>query len=316
MRARHWEIRSRWHEGNGDVIEITVPTEEVPLALELRTVEDVFLQVSSVPIPSRTTALKFAEVLLPLPGDRDPVATWQITHGRRPARSFRIVARPELATVRRTVLRDALTTRFSRLHPRWRHEDPAQLEVWVLGGRDRIACGLRLSSAEMRRHHRDATSLPAALRPVAATAAVMEAGAPQGLLVDPCCGSGTVLAEAQVSGWKVHGFDAAPPAVAAARRALANVLIHKGDALHLPLDDHSVRAIVSNPPWGHRHPIPEGWMESWYQEVARLLEPGGCLVVVAPHTLLPRPPATLRRRSQHRIIVGGRPTAITRLVRA
>jgi hypothetical protein len=68
------------------------------------------------------------------------------------AMTFRVIARVlQERSFLRTDLRHQLTRAIQRDRPRWRVEDPAQIEVWVSEyAHGRLVAGLRLSDERMR----------------------------------------------------------------------------------------------------------------------------------------------------------------------
>ena len=121
------------------------------------------------------------------------------------------------------------------------------------------------------------------------------------MLFDPCCGAGTILAEALAAGWAAEGTDIDPGAIEAAAGNVPAARVQLGDAREVLLPDASVGACVSNLPFGRRFGVPGDW-QSWAAEVlrelSRVTRSGGTVVVLAPE--LPRPaiPASLRVRKQ------------------
>ncbi|MQA17753.1 MAG: methyltransferase domain-containing protein, partial [Pseudonocardiaceae bacterium] len=82
-----------------------------------------------------------------------------------------------------------------------------------------------------------------ALRPVVAAAMVRLAGDAPGSLLDPCCGTGTIVAEALGAGWDAHGCDIDPDAVKTAHDNVPTATIDRADALDLPYADASFDAV-------------------------------------------------------------------------
>ena len=129
--------------------------------------------------------------------------------------TFRVTARVlSEARFRRTDLRRAMTDVIAADKPRWKFADPAQLEICISEWHDgQYVAGLRLS---------DRTGNPGALPPGLAAAMVQLAGPPGrprqpgNTLLDPCCGAGTILAEALAAGWTADGTDSDAGAVKAA----------------------------------------------------------------------------------------------------
>jgi Methyltransferase domain len=122
----------------------------------------------------------------------------------------------------------------------------------------------------LRRAGDDDPSAVAALRALAANHANL-AGSPAGMLIDPCCGTGTVLAEALTVGWLAHAFDIAVDAVAAAHLNVPDAIVVRGDARRLPLADGTAGAWVSNVLFGRIHRLPDdpscGSPQSWGTQI-------------------------------------------------
>ena len=120
-----------------------------------------------------------------------------------------------------------MTAVVSRDKPRWRAADPAQVEIWISEFHDgQYAAGLRLRAASMGSGRGQPAAGPGALPPTVAAAMVDLAGRPGAAgpartLLDPCCGAGTILAEALAAGWAAEGTDISESAVAAAGPACA-----------------------------------------------------------------------------------------------
>jgi 23S rRNA G2445 N2-methylase RlmL len=100
--------------------------------------------------------------------------------------TFRVIARVlQERSFLRTDLRRQLTRAIQRDRPRWRVEDPAQIEVWVSEyAQGRFVAGLRLSDERMRQHGGRVVEREGALRPTVARAMVLLAGEPSGVALD------------------------------------------------------------------------------------------------------------------------------------
>jgi 23S rRNA G2445 N2-methylase RlmL len=231
------------------------------------------------------------------------------------AMTFRVIARVlQERSFLRTELRQQVARAVQRDRPRWRVEDPAQLEVWVVEyAAGRFVVGLRLSDQRMRQHDGRVVEREGALRPTVARAMVALAGEPRGVLLDPCCGSGTILGEALAAGWRARGLDIDPEAVQAARRNAPGADVRVGDARGLEVADHGVGASVSNLPFGQRYGVQgdlDGWLRSVLGELARVTRPGGRVVLLHPRLPHPVVPRTLRMRDRVRIRLLGMETTI------
>ncbi|MDQ7907141.1 methyltransferase domain-containing protein [Phytohabitans sp. ZYX-F-186] len=137
-------------------------------------------------------------------------------------------------------------------------------------------------------HRRDykRASVPGTLHPPVAAAMVRLAAVEPGhVLLDPCCGAGTLLIEAAGTGAHLLGADADTTALRAAGSnadGLGARWIH-ADAGALPLHTASVDRILVNPPWDRqvaaRGRIAQGPSRLW-TELRRVLSPGGRLVAL------------------------------------
>jgi len=202
--------------------------------------------------------------------------------------AYRVIARVlQENRFLRTDLRRELSQRIALVRPRWKVADPAQIEVWVSEYRPgQLIAGLRLSGAAMRQHAGRAEERQGALRPTVAATMVSLAGQRNGVLLDPCCGSGTILAEALSMGWhEVRGIDIDPDAVRISGLNVPRAEVQLGDARRLSLPTASVDAVVSNLPFGRQHGV-QGDMTAWLStvlaEISRVTRPRGRVVLLAP----------------------------------
>ena len=186
---------------------------------------------------------------------------------------------------RRTALREAFTDLIQRDCPRWTFADPAEIEIWVLEYRPgAFVAGVRVSDARMRQHGgRDASGGGRCGRRWPRRWWGWRAR-PAASLVDPCCGSGTILDEATSAGWRASGSDIDPAAVRATVRN-AHVPVALADARRLPVADGAVAACVSNLPFGQQYEVegdPTVWLARVLAEMTRVTQPLGRVVVLVP----------------------------------
>jgi SAM-dependent methyltransferase len=222
---------------------------------------------------------------------------------------------------RRPDLRRAMSDVITADKPRWRFADPAQLEICVSEWHDgQYVAGLSLSNRAAyegaRRIAADRDGATAGvLPPTVAAAMVQLAGPPvqarQGgsALLDPCCGAGTILAEALAAGWTADGTDSDAGAVEAALLTAPGANVHLGDARELLLPDDCFGACVSWLP-GRVRGSWQDWAGTLLAELSRVTRSGGSVVLLAPD--LPRPalPSSLRLRRQVPIRLAGRRNSI------
>jgi tRNA G10 N-methylase Trm11 len=166
----------------------------------------------------------------------------------------------------------------------------------------------------MRQHDGREVERRGALRPTVAAMMVDLAGEPGGILLDPCCGSGTILGEALSAGWqRVQGVDIDEEAVAITRRNVPAAETEQGDLRHLDLAGSSVDAVVANLPFDQQFKV-QGPMSSWLPaalaELARVTRPDGRLVVLAPAIPASAFPESLRLRSRDPVRLLGTRTAL------
>jgi tRNA G10 N-methylase Trm11 len=191
---------------------------------------------------------------------------------------------------------------------------PAQIEVWIseyVPGR--LVAGLRFSDVRMRQHDGRLVEREGSLRPTVANAMVRLATETHGVLLDPCCGSGTVLGEAMAAGWKAKGLDIDPRAVHVAQQNVRDAEVSVGDARKLDIPDASVGACVSNLPFGQQYSV-QGDMAVWLRavlgEMARVTLSGGRVVLLAPDVPRSVVPEQLRLRDRYQIRLLGMKTSI------
>jgi SAM-dependent methyltransferase len=99
-------------------------------------------------------------------------------------------------------------------------------------------------------------------------------------VLDAACGTGRHTAFLCEQGHDVIGLDASPEMLALARAKAPRARYVEADLQHIPLDDASVDAAVCALALSHAQDMRPG-----VEELARVLRPGGRLVVSNPHPL-------------------------------
>lgn len=305
------------HDGRADVTLFEVPRGDGRAALlGLRTVEDVFVEVGRTTRAEGDTAQAIAARLWAAAGVQRALSIWaELVRPLGAAMGFRVIVRVlHERSFLRTDLRRRVSAAIQADRPRWRPADPADLEVWVGEyAPGRFVAGLRVSGSAMRQRDGRASERTGALRPAVAAAMVLRAGEPGGALLDPCCGSGTILREAGHAGWQPRGFDIDPEAVAIATTNAPGVEVEAGDARELPVPDASAGAVVTNLPFGAQYDVPGDpvvWLAAVLGEAARVVRPGGRVVVLHPDIPRAALPTALALDGRTRVSVLGRDATI------
>ena len=281
-------VEDEGFDGRSDVVLFTADGATLRQLLAVRLAEDVLVEVGRTLRSEGDRAQWIAGRLWrPERVRRALTARAQMSRPVRERATFRVITRVlQERSFQRTDLRRHVTTAIQRQQPQWRLADPSDVEVWVVEYRPgKIIAGLRASDIRMRQHDGREVERSGALRPTVAAAMVRLAGKPAGLLLDPCCGSGTILAEATEVGWGAAGTDIDPDAVRIARKNAPDASVEQGDVRQLPFQERSLDACVSNLPFGRQYNV-QGGMERWLRaalaELGRVTRPGGRVVLLAP----------------------------------
>lgn len=310
------QTRESGFDGRSDVVTFTAEASALRRVLAVRLVEDVFVELGRALRSGGDRAQQIAGRLWrPQSASRALDARARMVRPVRARATFRVIARVrQERSFLRTDLRREVSAAVQRQQPRWRVADPADLEVWVIEHQPgKIIAGLRASDARMRQHDGRESERRGALRPTVAAAMVRLAGEAGEALLDPCCGSGTILTEAMQAGWQAHGVDLDPDAIQAARENAKGAAVRVGDARELLFEDASMGACVSNVPFGQQYGV-QGSMEKWLRrvlgEMCRVTRPGGRVVLLAPHIPQAAVPRRLTRTDRLPIRLLGTKTTI------
>ncbi|WP_158896353.1 TRM11 family SAM-dependent methyltransferase, partial [Amycolatopsis anabasis] len=165
---------------------------------------------------------------------------------------------------------------------------PGGLSWRVTVADDRALVALRLGERPLHRRPYRRASRPGSLHPPLAAALVRIVRPPRGtVLLDPCCGTGTIPIEATRidAGLRVVGGDVNPRAVAQAATNDSDTAVRwvVADAGRLPLPAGTVDLVVANPPWNRQVPFAGTLARQptrFWSELRRVLRPGGRAVLL------------------------------------
>lgn len=260
--------------------------------LDLRTVDDVFLDVGTWSgvgrhrdelgaLGRRAVLLRLAEAAGAVRGvrtlpDRPRFAVTASFVGRRNYSSG------EISGAVGQAVSAALEWPYSE------RDSEAELNVRLFIEHETAYVGVRLGRSPLHRRAYKVAHVPGSLKPPVAAALLRLAQADSSaLVVDPCCGAGTIVIEASLAGASAAGGDISAEATRAANtnadRAGIAPSISLWDAQELPLGNGCVDAIVSNLPWGREVEV-EASLPALYgrllAEVERVLTKRGRAVVL------------------------------------
>jgi 23S rRNA G2445 N2-methylase RlmL len=263
--------------------------------LTLGTVEDVFaLAAESQMVPRSRAGLTSVRAAVARGPSFDVAVdrAFSVRLRRRGKITFRVIARTSGEhAFRRVDLQRAVELGVLDRLPAWRLVgDDAQIEVWASLVGAQLVVGIRLSDRSMRQREYRSTSRPASLKPTVAHAmALLSEPRDDDVVLDPMCGSGTILIErARAARYRLLlGGDSDESAVMAARENIGPrykpIEINHWDARNLPLDYDSVSAIITNMPFGRQIGTPEenrALYPALLVEWVRVLRPGGKMVLL------------------------------------
>ncbi|NMB80016.1 MAG: methyltransferase domain-containing protein [Methanomicrobiales archaeon] len=112
------------------------------------------------------------------------------------------------------------------------------------------------------------------------------------ILLDPFCGTGGILLEAELLDMVPLGSDFDPLMVLGSTKNLSSSSLMLADATHLPVADHSIDTVVTDFPYGQSVCIKKtDTMDQLYhaslEEIRRVLKPGRRAVVVTHRDISP-----------------------------
>lgn len=245
---------------NYDFIRCTLDPKDAARLPYMRTTEDVFWIIGSRPLSSRqdlaglSTLVSHANILKGLERKN------RLFRPKRPRLpSFNcFVKQDHDRVIRRKDIAERVNRAVASVFPNWLHSDPATVELWAFYIAEQLHLGLRLSDERMKYRAQKPVLRPGTLRPTIAAALMRSVNPQQGeLILDPMCGTGTILSEGLDLGTGAifAGGDSDGIAVEMAARRLAKqgVSIRQWDATNLPSELRLADCIVCNLPFGKQY---------------------------------------------------------------
>lgn len=295
---------------------------------EMRTVEDVFVLIYEGVKVERYVHL---ERLVPANLKPAIVAAlpFKFNERRRGKRSTRFAVfvkqDRDQAVYRRDIaatIAHAIEDRFER----WRVSEPADVELWAFYEARSVSLGLRLTDITFRQRRYRTSERPGSLRPtIAAALALASEPSARDVVLDPMCGSGTVLIERGLvaEAKELRGIDLDPDAVKLARANLRSAGVEGevavGDAREVRPERYS--RILCNLPFGKRFKA-GGSIPALYRDLLRswreMLQENGSVTVLTSERAALRSAAERAGFQMEQVVevdVQGIPAIIARLTR-
>ncbi|MCY3839989.1 MAG: methyltransferase domain-containing protein [Gammaproteobacteria bacterium] len=258
------EIVSSFRVRNFDYVSFRLERAKIRSVRSVHLLEDVFLEVSRTPriakasdVAKLSRRLERAALLESVAFKNDLFTDGKRNRRGRPTYCCFVRQNRDHRVHRKRVSQDVVSS-IARLFPRWRLDDPADLEFWVLWA-DTAVLALRLSDKTLKYRGGRPPERPGALRPTIAAAMVELADVRDGhAVLDPMCGTGTLLLECsrRFPGASLFGSDQSTEAVATAKGRLGGRATIRRCKLE-DLDDApgTFDRVVTNLPWGDQTPI-------------------------------------------------------------
>ena len=287
---------------NHDYVSFRLDRSRIRSLRSVRMVEDLFAEVSRVPGIAGSSDIAKLSRRLDRPASLASIALKnELFPDNKPRRGgsptyFCFVRQNTDHRVHRKQVSREIASRIARMFPRWRMNDPADLEFWVFWA-DVVLLALRLSDKTLKYRGREPPQRPGALRPTIAAAMVELAAIRDGQAVlDPMCGTGTLLFECSLQFPKASlvGSDQSADATATARRRLGDrAAIRRCELDELDHAPGTFDRVLTNLPWGGQTPIRGPVYTKGVSKLLDWVVDDGVVVLLTPRRDLLEP--TLRR---------------------
>lgn len=259
---------------------------------QLKTIEDIFLLIQTVPLIGTRNDLKSIKNLISSYNFFPTLNIHRHTHPQVKKRpSWRVIAQsdnPPWQKYRRKDLQKAVELGISHQFSQWKHvTDHADLEFWIQVAEKSAIIGLRLTNRFTRHRQYKIANLPGSLRPtIAASLVFLSHPQPNETILDPFCGAGTILIERALAApyRLLIGSDINPSAIEAAQKNFGKQHqpreLHQWNINQIPLPQNSIDKIITNPPWGKKIELNDKLMTNFLTKSKKLLKSKGQLIFI------------------------------------
>ena len=293
---------SRLRVRNFDYLSFRLERSKIRAVRSVHLLEDVFLEISRTPeitkssdVAKLSRRLGRVALLESVALKNELFADKKRNRRGRPTYCCFVRQNRDHRVHRKRVSQDVVSS-IARLFPRWRLDDPADLEFWVFWA-DAAVLALRLSDETLKYRGRLPPKLPGALRPTIAAAMVELADVQDThAVLDPMCGTGTLLLECsrRFPRADLFGSDRSAEAVATADGRLGgSATIRRCELDELDFAPGTFDRILTNLPWGDQTPIRGPVYTTGISKLFDCIADNGCIVLLTSRRDLLEP--TLRR---------------------
>ncbi len=287
---------------NYDYLSFQLARERLRSVTSLRVAEDLFIEVAVRNTIQKSSDIRSLCDSLTKPTILDAISvknslfSQKRTKKRTRPTYICFVKQHQDHRVNRRQISQRVESSIARAFPLWQLNDPAALELWVFWS-DSATLTLRLSDETFKYRGRYPPQRIAALRPTIAAAMIELAELADGhSVLDPMCGTGTLLLEAYLRypNGIFFGSDKSREAIEMATQRLdGRAVIRRSELADLDYERGTFDRIVSNFPWGKQLDVATA---VYTKNVARLFDwigDDGAIVLLTPRRDLLEP--TLRK---------------------
>ena len=290
---------------NYDYLSFQLARERLSSATSLRVAEDLFIEIAVRNTIQKSSDIQSLCRSLTKPTILDAISVKNFMFSRFSKKEAKKRTRPTYICfvkqhqdhrVNRREISQRVESSIARAFPLWRLNDPAALELWVFWS-DSATLTLRLSDETFKYRGRHPPLRVAALRPTIAAAMIELAEIDDThSVLDPMCGTGTLLLEAYLKtpNGNFFGSDKSQEAIDMATEILnGKAVIRRCGLADLDYENGKFDRIISNLPWGKQLDVETA---VYTKNVARLFDwmsDDGMIVLLTPRRDLLEP--TLRK---------------------